>query len=95
MKHRDIVIPDDSHWGGYNDRFALGLFPEILLYGFRIDDANLYASTVGPLVSEYFVHWLQDYYDFNFIPNKKIQFNLIGPDGQIRGGLLPPGTPKR
>jgi hypothetical protein len=81
LKANELLIPDFNHWGGVNDRMAIGKWETIKVYGTRITDALEY-SKKNRLHSETF---LKDYLNSKGIVWKPIKFSfqLVRTNGRI------------
>jgi hypothetical protein len=74
----DISIPDDNHFEGYNDRFAVILYDKAAIYGKRINEIIEFRKTNGRIVSEKYTKFIITKYNLklNLI---NFQFNIIRP----------------
>jgi hypothetical protein len=81
LKDNELLIPDFNHWGGVNDRMAVGKWPAILTYGTRGSEALAY-SKKKPLHSETF---LKDYLTQHKIEWRPIiyPFQLVRTNGRV------------
>jgi len=75
---KSISIPDNNHWDGYNDRFAITKFADCSYYGKRIDEIIEYRKNHGKIVSETYTRFTIDKYfgSVNFVP---FLFDIIRP----------------
>ena len=74
----DIHIPDNNHWEGYNDRFAIINYENAYKYGKRINEIEEFRKKQGRIVSEKYVKFIIEKYNLRI---NKINFNfdLIRP----------------
>jgi hypothetical protein len=77
-KPYDINIPDEAHYEGYNDRFAILTYDKAPIYGKRINEIVDFRKTQGRIVSEKYVKYIVTKYDLkvNLI---NFSFALIRP----------------
>ena len=70
----DISIPNDEHYEGYNDRFAILNYEKAHIYGKRINEIAEFRKTNGRIVSEKYVKFIVNKYNFkiNFMNFKFI-----------------------
>jgi len=78
IQENDILIPDFSHYEGYNDRFALLHYNTAPVYGKRIDEIIHFRQTQGRIVSEKYVKYICDKYRLNVKP-AEFYFDIIRP----------------
>lgn len=64
-----ISIPDEYHYEGYNDRFAIIPYKLAHIYGKRIDNLLEYRRTQGRIVSERYIKYV--------LETNKIEVNLL------------------
>lgn len=68
-----IVLPDNNHYEGYNDRFAVVAFENVLWYSHRINRAAEFRRNHGRIVSEKLVkhvvdtHYTPKFVEFRFV----------------------------
>ena len=74
----EICIPDENHFEGLNDRFAIVQYDKASLYGKRIDEIAEFRKTNGRIVSEKYVKFIIEKYKLklNLIP---FSFDIIRP----------------
>lgn len=68
-----INIPNENHFEGYNDRFAIMNYENSIIYGKRINGIKEYRTKYGRIVSEKYIKYILDQHnikvnllDFNF-----------------------------
>lgn len=73
IKPNDIAIPNEDHWEGYNDRFAIIPYNMCKYYAYRIDEIIDFRKNQGRIVSEKYAKFIIDKYfeqvhfiDFHF-----------------------------
>jgi len=81
IKKNDIIIPNNEHHEGYNDRFAVIPFNNCEKYGKRIDEIKEFRKSQGRIVSEKYVKYIiNKYYEnIHFI---QFDFKIIRPNGK-------------
>ncbi len=73
-----IILPDNNHYEGYNDRFAAMRFEAVLWYGYRNRRLMEFRQKWGRIVSEKYVKYVVDlYYKPEFVC---FRFVLVRPD---------------
>ena len=55
-----VSVPDENHYEGYNDRFAIMSYENSKIYGKRIDGIKQYRKTKGRIVSEKYIKYVLD-----------------------------------
>jgi hypothetical protein len=73
MLQHKISIPNNNHYEGLNDRFAMMNYKNALIYGKRIDELAEYRKSNGRIVSEKYVKFIVNKYK---IPVNLIDFNF-------------------
>ena len=63
----DIIIPNNDHHEGYNDRFAILPFEISDKYACRIDEIIEFRKTQGRIVSEKYVKYIINKYFPNLL----------------------------
>ena len=73
-----LSIPNQEHYEGYNDRFAIGPYSLIKHYGKRMQELAEFRKYNGRIVSEKYVKFIVDKYKIplNFI---QFKFTLVRP----------------
>lgn len=64
MKVNHIILPQDEHCGGYNDRFAIVNPKMVLYYSHRIDEAKEFRKHHGRIAGETYLKYILDKYKF-------------------------------
>ena len=78
LKNEEIAIPNNGHWDGYNDKFAITPFNDCAKYGKRIDEIVEYRKTQGRIVSEVYTKYTINKY-FNNVHYVDFNFSVIKP----------------
>jgi hypothetical protein len=78
LSNHDIFIPNDNHWEGYNDRFAIVKYNYASIYGNRINEIAEFRKTNGRIVSEKYVKFILTKYNLS-IGFIFFYFELIRP----------------
>jgi len=73
-----IIIPDDEHHEGLNDRFAIVCYNDCSYYGKRIDEIINFRKTNGRIVSEKYVKFIINKY-FKKLVFINFKFIIIRP----------------
>jgi len=73
-----IVLPDNEHHEGYNDRFAIVCYQDCHKYGKRIEEIIDFRKNNGRIVSEKYVKFIINKY-FNNIRFVNFRFTIIRP----------------
>ena len=73
-----ISIPDNEHYSGYNDRFAIVRYEHCFYYGKRITEIIEFRKTHGRIVSEKYVKYILDKY-FQSIHFIDFKFEIVRP----------------
>ncbi len=68
-----ISIPNNDHYEGYNDRFAIMNYSNSILYGKRINEIAEFRKNNGRIVSEKYIKFIINKYN---IPINFISFNF-------------------
>ena len=68
-----ISIPNNNHYEGFNDRFAVMNYKNAIIYGNRINELVEFRKTNGRIVSEKYVKFIINKYK---IPVNLIDFNF-------------------
>lgn len=78
LKSCDIMIPNNEHHEGYNDRFSIINYENAHIYGKRINEIAEFRKTNGRIVSEKYVKFIITKYNLklNFI---NFRFDIIRP----------------
>ena len=78
LKDNTIAIPDENHYEGYNDRFAIVNYKDCTKYANRIDEIIDFKKNHGRIVSEKYTKFIIDKYfsDVKFI---HLNFTIIRP----------------
>jgi hypothetical protein len=82
FKDFDIVLPNNNHNEGYNDRFALIPFNKAMNYSTRIDEIADFRKHHGRIVSEKYTKFIVDKYYTN-ISFIDFFMNIVRPDGYV------------
>jgi hypothetical protein len=79
LSGNEILLPDENHYEGYNDRFAAMTYDACLSYGTRINGLAEFRERVGYIVSEKYVKYVVDKH---YIPLFcEFKFRLVRPFG--------------
>lgn len=81
LDEKDIVLVNYEHGEGLNDRFCVGHPKTIGKYANRIDEIEEFRKTNGRIVSEKYVKFIVEKYNYNlkFI---NFRFMIIRPNGE-------------
>jgi hypothetical protein len=81
LGEKDIVVADYEHGEGFNDKFCIGHPKTFDKYANRIDEIAEFRRTHSRIVSEKYVKFIIQKYDYNvrFI---NFYFNIVRPDGK-------------
>ena len=74
----DIFIPNDNHWEGYNDRFAIVNYKCASIYGKRINEIVEFRKNNGRIVSEKYVKFILNKYNLQ-IGLIYFKFDIVRP----------------
>jgi hypothetical protein len=78
----DIIIPNEDHNEGFNDRFAILLFNNASMYARRIDEIIEFRKNNGRIVSEKYVKFIINKY-YNNLKFINFKMRRARPDGEI------------
>jgi hypothetical protein len=79
MKLNTIIVPANDSYEGYNDRFAMLHYSNVLWYSHRINMIEEFRKTNGRIVSEKYVKYIVDkYYEPKLV---NFYFKLMRSDG--------------
>lgn len=79
MTFNTIIVPSFEGYEGYNDRFAMLPYSNVLWYSHRINMIEEFRKTNGRIVSEKYVKYIVDkYYQLKLV---NFYFKLMRPDG--------------
>ena len=75
---RNVIIPNNEHHEGYNDRFAIMCYEDCDKYGKRIDEIIEFRKNNGRIVSEKYVKFILEKY-FENIVFVDFYFTIVRP----------------
>lgn len=83
LKDKQIIIPNEHHWKGVNDRFAILLRSDAQNYSKRINYLAKYRKNHGRIVSEKYTKYfiIENQMQIGF---SDIKFNLVRPKRSLR-----------
>jgi hypothetical protein len=73
-----INIPNENHYEGYNDRFAIMNYENSILYGKRINGLKQYRKKYGRIVSEKYIKYILDQHNIK-VNMLDFHFDIIRP----------------
>lgn len=79
LSGNELLLPDENHYEGYNDRFAAMRYDACLLYGNRIEGLAEFREREGYIVSEKYVKYMVDKHYMPLFCEFK--FKLVRPFG--------------
>jgi hypothetical protein len=78
INKRHVVIPNNEHHEGYNDRFAIMCYEDCEKYGKRIEEIIEFRKNNGRIVSEKYVKFIIEKY-FENVVFIDFYFTIIRP----------------